>query len=226
MKVTPTHMAFSAICFDLDGTLIDPGAGFAQSLRHACSRLAIPSPPLEELLSFIGPPIQQTFAELLRTDDKQAVDVAVGYYREHYSTIGLFECDLYGGIEPLLRALQAADRRFYLATSKPTVFARPILERFRLDNCFTGIYGSELDGTRTNKADLLAHLLNVEGLSAKRVVMVGDRKQDIVGARKNGIATIGVTYGFGSATELTDAGADQLCHSPEQLLSLLLSLSV
>ena len=113
-----------------------------------------------------------------------------------------------------------AGKRLLVATSKPTLYAVQILQHFRLELYFANIYGSELDGTRSNKADLLAHILVREGLSATAVAMVGDRKHDIIGARHNGITAVGVTYGYGSVEELTEAGAEFLCPAPADVADL------
>lgn len=125
----------------------------------------------------------------------------------------LFENAVYPGVKEMLETLNAAGKRLYVATSKPTVYAVRILQHFDLNNQFVGIYGSELDGTRTNKADLLAYLLEVEHLLPSTVAMVGDRKHDVLGARRNGFLAVGVTYGYGSETEIREAGADALCRT-------------
>jgi phosphoglycolate phosphatase len=132
---------------------------------------------------------------------------------------------VYPAIPQLLADLNAAGRRLFIATSKPTVYALPILKHFGLDGQFAAIYGSELDGRRADKRALLAHILEIERLQASEIVMVGDRKHDIIGARANGIRSIGVTYGYGSEAELKEAGADLLCASVDALRSALLCLS-
>ena len=211
----------NTIFFDLDGTLTDPAEGITRSIQYACHQLGIPIPSQEELLSYIGPPIQSTFAALLKTDDQEAITVAVQLYRERYSTQGmLFENAVYPGVEDMLHHLNRCGKRLFVATSKPTVYAVPILQHFDLDKYFVRVYGSDLDGTRTNKAALLAHILEKEQLSARDVAMIGDRKHDIIGARHNGVYAVGVTYGYGSAEELNEAGADVLCHTPAEIAVL------
>ena len=209
------------ILFDLDGTLTDPAEGIIGSIQYACRQLEMPVPVYEDLLFAIGPPIQSTFGTLLGTHDAQAIQIAVNLYRERYSSRGmLFENAVYPGVAKMLRNLNAAGKRLYVATSKPTVYAVRILQHFDLDSHFVWIHGSELDGTRTNKADLLAYILEVERLPSSTVAMVGDRKHDVLGARHNGLFAVGVTYGYGSEAELREAGADVLCRTVEDITAL------
>jgi phosphoglycolate phosphatase len=209
------------ILFDIDGTLTDPAEGIVRSIQHACRESGLLVPSHEELVACIGPPIQTTFATLLQTDDPGAIAAAVQLYRDRYSPQGmLLENTVYPGVEEMLVQLNRAGKRLLVATSKPTLYAAPILEHFGLDQHFVGIYGSELDGTHADKADLLAHILRQEHLLAEEVAMVGDRKHDILGARHNGIYAVGLTYGYGSADELREAGADVLCHTPAEVTAL------
>ena len=211
----------NTIYFDLDGTLTDPAEGITRSIQHACHQLGVSIPSQEELLSFIGPPIQSTFAALLKTEDQEAVAAAVQLYRKRYSPQGmLLENTVYPGVEDMLVRLIQAGKRLFVATSKPTVYAVPILQHFDLDKHFVRIYGSDLDGTRTNKADLLAYILDKEQLSSTDVAMIGDRKHDILGAKHNGVYAVGVTYGYGSDKELNEAGADVLCHTLAEIATL------
>lgn len=199
------------ILFDLDGTLIDPAAGITSSIQHALAKLDQPVLPRSELLQYIGPPLRQSFATLLHTTDPAQVEQAMTLYRERYATGGLLECELYPGVPALLAQLQERPARLFLATAKPHEYARHILAHIGLAHFFAGVYGSELDGRRENKGDLLAYLLAQEGLNAAATVMVGDRAHDIQAAQRNGIRSVGVTYGYGSAAELQAAGADGLC---------------
>lgn len=211
------------VLFDLDGTLTDPAEGITRSIQYACHRLGLPMIAQKELLSYIGPPIQKTFAALLKTDDAQAVQAAVDLYRERYADVGLFENRVYPGIEEMLLRLNEAAKRLFVATSKPTPYAVRILHHFDLGKWFAGIYGSELDGTRADKSALLSHILHLERLHPAEVAMVGDRKHDIIGARNNGVCAVGVTYGFGSVAELEEAGAAIVCDSPAQVAALFAS---
>ena len=208
------------LLFDLDGTLTDPSDGITRSIQYALNRLGVPEPSKTELTPYIGPPIQSVFASLLNTDDIETIRTAVTIYRERYADIGLFENFVYPDVPEMLHRLSEAGKQLYVATSKPHVYARIILRHFGLDTPFEGIYGSELDGTRTNKAELIAHLLAQEQISPSKAAMVGDRKHDVLGARHNGLYSIGVTYGFGSEEELREAGADVLCVAPLQIPTL------
>ena len=199
------------VLFDLDGTLVDPAVGITHSIQQALSKLGQPVLPQADLLQYIGPPLRQSFATLLRTTDSTLVERAMTLYRERYATVGLLENDLYPGIPALLAQLHEQPLQLFLATAKPHVYARRILAHIGLESYFAGIYGSELDGRHENKGDLLAYLLATEQLDAAATVMVGDREHDIRAARQNGLRSIGVTYGYGSVEELQAAGADVLC---------------
>lgn len=221
-EVRPGMWQKTFILFDLDGTLTDPAEGITRSIQYACERLAIPIPAREELLFAIGPPIQSTFARLLATEDECAIRTAVGFYRDRYASHGMLrENAVYPGVESMLAGLKDARFRLYVATSKPIFYAAQILDHFGLHRHFAAAYGSELDGTRANKADLIGWLLECEGIAREQAVMVGDRKHDILGAKEHGVYSIGVAYGYGSREELTVAGADALCDSPADVLALL-----
>ncbi len=201
--------------FDLDGTLTDPKPGITGCIQFALARLGRPAPSVDALEWCIGPPLRDSFARLLETRDTDVLDAALGLYRERFAAEGLYENALYPGIPGALETLRANGFRTYVATSKPRVFALRILEHFRLTSLFDGVHGSELDGTRSDKADLIAHVLKVESLGP--AVMIGDREHDMVGARANGLRAVGVTYGYGSAEELLASGAEVLVEAPEDL---------
>ncbi|MDP3814461.1 HAD family hydrolase, partial [Pseudomonas sp.] len=189
------------ILFDLDGTLTDPREGITRSVQYALAKLGIHEPDLTALEHFIGPPLLQCFMHSYGFDQATAWQ-AVQHYRQRFAEVGLYENRLFAGVGELLQLLQAQQRRLYIATSKPTVFAVKIAEHFDFARHFKGIYGSELDGTRTDKAELIAYLLEQEGLPAEHSLMIGDRKHDLIGARRNGLDAAAVGYGFGSAAEL------------------------
>ncbi|MEM8645297.1 MAG: HAD family hydrolase [Pseudomonadota bacterium] len=208
----------SAICFDLDGTLTDPKEGIIGCIRYALERLGAPQPDSDEDLTWcIGPPLLGSFEQLV--GDK--APEALALYRERFGDVGLFENAVYPGIRNVLEALKGEDRRLFVATSKPTVYATRILEHFELNGFFEHIYGSELDGTRADKTELLAWVLSRSELDASATVMIGDRRHDVIGARNNGLDAIGVLYGYGSSAELSEAGARVLCEAPEDLLAQL-----
>lgn len=212
-----------AVLFDLDGTLTDPKPGICGSIAYAMDKLGHVAPSHDDLDWCIGPPLLGSFARLLATQDPAVLSAAVAYYRERFSAGGLFENRVYDGIPECLSTLQKHGIPLFVATSKPKVFADQIVERFGLADYFRFIYGSELDGTRCDKGEVIGHALASEGLAGKSLLMIGDRKHDVIGARKWAIPCIGVTYGYGSAEELTSAGAFSLCDSPEELIDAILN---
>ncbi len=213
----------ASIFFDLDGTLTNPREGIIRCLKYALDALGYPSPLDEQLERYIGPPLQASFASLLNSSDAHLIGRAVALYRQRFASAGMFENTVYPGIENALTALQAHNVPLYVTTSKPTVFAVQILEHFGLKRFFHHIYGSELDGTRSEKGELLAHVLAAESVPVSRAVMVGDREDDIKGALTNGVMPVGALWGYGSRQELTRAGATLLCESPEALVEVLSS---
>ena len=212
-------MRYSTVLFDLDGTLTDPREGITRSVQYALAKLGIDEPDLTALEHFIGPPLLQCFMSTYELDEARGWE-AVNAYRERFKVTGLYENQPFAGIHALLAALQAQGRTLYIATSKPTVFAEQIAQHFEFAQFFSGIYGSELDGTRTNKVELLAYLLECEQLAPEQCVMIGDRKHDLLGAKANGLACAAVAYGFGSEAELTAEQPDFYVHSVAELEQL------
>jgi phosphoglycolate phosphatase len=205
------------LLFDLDGTLTNPREGIIGSFRYALESVGADVPSLDELERFIGPPLRDTFASLLDEHDER-VDLALRFFRERYGTIGLYENDLYPGIVETITGLQPLARSMFIATSKPQDYAVRIIDHFGLQPFFRNVYGCEMDGRRSDKGELIAHILQQEAIEPAGVVMIGDRKHDVIGARRNGIRSIGVGWGFGSTQELRDAEADVICDSVEDLL--------
>lgn len=213
---------YDVVLFDLDGTLTDPGLGITNAVAHALRRFGIPVPPRTELYKFIGPPLVDSFMEYYGMTRGQA-DTAVVYYREYYRDIGLFENVVYDGIDAMLAHLTAAGKTPVLATSKPEVFARRILEHFRLDGYFPFAVGASMDGSLSTKGAVIAQALRLcQPEDLRRVVMVGDRKHDILGAKENGLDSIGVLYGYGDRPELEAAGATYIAPTVADLEALLL----
>lgn len=206
-----------AIFFDLDGTLTDPLIGIATSVQHALTGLGGQERTHAELAAYIGPPLRGTFGMLLETEDPLVIEQAMGLYRERYGVVGLFENEVYLHVPAMLEALHAAGYALYIATGKPRIYAQKIVDHFDLGRYFTGVYGSELDGRFDNKAELLEYILREEHIEAARAVMIGDRSHDIVAAKKNGIPSIGITYGYGPLEELTGAEADTILASPSEI---------
>ncbi|HXB96512.1 MAG TPA: HAD hydrolase-like protein [bacterium] len=218
--MVPVSAARRSILFDLDGTLSDPKLGITRSIRHAFEQLGRPLDPGLDLDFCIGPPLLQSLQGLLGPGQAQLGPQALAHYRQRYQALGLYENTVYPGIPEALDGLgPAAD--LYVATSKPTVFALAILEHFNLSRHFKGIHGSELDGARSDKGDLIAHVLKAEGLAAADTLMVGDREHDLLGAAKHGVRGVGALWGYGSRQELLAAGAWGLLGSPAELAGLL-----
>lgn len=211
------------ILFDLDGTLTNPKVGITRAIQYAMKQLGEPVEPMDALISFIGPPLAVSFAE--RGYDEEKTAQAIAYYRDYFTKDGMFENDVYDGIEALLQQLKTAGKTLAVATSKPEIFAETILAHFELMPYFDVIVGSELDGRRSAKADVIAEVLQCLNVHASQCVMIGDRKHDMIGARTHHMTAIGVTYGYGDAQELTEAGADFICHDVRALQQLLLEQS-
>ena len=209
-----------ALLFDLDGTVSDPKEGITRSIAHALKKMGVKAPPLEELTFAIGPPLRPTLARLIGSDDRGDVEAALAAYRERFASVGLFENVVYEGIPAALAELRDRGHMLYLATSKPRVYAQRILEHFDLTSCFAGIYGCELDGRMENKDEIIGHILALHQIKCGDAVMIGDRSHDVLGAQANQVAALGVTWGYGTRDELTQAGALALCDYPTELPEL------
>ena len=214
------------LLFDLDGTLTDPRPGIVRCMKHALDKIGAPAPPDDVLASFIGPSLRGTFATLLETSDRGLIERVLALYREEYGDAGLFENHVYDGVAQMLDHVRLITSGLFVATLKPKVYADRIVHHLGLDRYFAGVYSPELAGRFDDKIDLLAHLVATEGISAERAVMIGDRAGDIVAARANRVRSIGVLWGYGSESELADAGADGLCASPSELASCLSRIAI
>lgn len=203
-----------AVLFDLDGTLVDSSLGITLSIQYALERMRMPVPNAEALRLCIGPPLRECLSSLLATEEQAFVDRAVALYRERYADGGLYESEVFSGVPELLARLKSEDFDLFLATSKSSVYASQIMTHFGLSPHFSGLYGSELDGRLSNKQDLIAHVMSSETLEADAAIMVGDRHHDLFGARANMMASIGVTYGFGSHEELAAEAPWALADTP------------
>ncbi len=210
------------ILFDLDGTISDPKEGITKSIAFALEEMGHTPPPLEELTIFIGPPLQQTFKTLMNEPEPEQIEQAMRFYRQRYGDEGrgMVENILYPAIPETLAALKEQGKQLFIATSKAAGIAKQIVSHFGLSGLFVKVYGAELDGTRSDKGELIAHILGCENILPEDVVMIGDRKHDIIGAAKNGVSSIGALWGYGSAKELRMAGAAALCETPKALLRL------
>jgi phosphoglycolate phosphatase len=207
----------SNIFFDLDGTLTDSKEGIIKCFDYALEKLGCPVPEGFNINDCLGPPLRVSFRRLLNTNDEILIERAVAIYRERFSTVGLFENHVYPGIPELLSALHQNDFKLYVVTTKPRVFAERIIEHFQLRHWFEAIYGTELNGRFDNKADLIEFILKTRQLRAEETVMVGDKREDIAAGKANRTRTIGVTYGYGSLGEITEAAPDDICGSPQEM---------
>jgi phosphoglycolate phosphatase len=197
------------ILFDLDGTLTDSALGITNSVMYALKTLGISLPERKELYKFIGPPLGESFKKFYGFSEEEAVR-AIKIYREYFADKGLYENELYPDIPETLRLLKQNNNNLLVATSKPEVFARRIIDHFGLTPYFSYVAGADLGETRGEKANIIKIALSESGLSPHGAVMVGDREHDIIGAKKCGLLSVGVLYGFGSLSELTQAGADAI----------------
>lgn len=218
---------FQYCLFDLDGTLTDPKEGITKSVQHALRYFGIEEPDLGKLEPFIGPPLKDSFMEFYGLSEEQALK-AIEVYRERFAPIGVLENTIIPGTEQML--LHAREKGIHLAvaSSKPLVFVRQILQHFQIEQYFEVIVGSELDGTRGNKEEVVEEALRQLGIlqmepvqRKQRCAMVGDRKFDIQGAKAHSLTGIGVSFGYASPGELEQEGADAIADTMEQLEALL-----
>lgn len=213
------------LLFDLDGTLTDPKEGICTCVQYALAAFGIEEPDLDKLEPFIGPPLKDSFMEFYSMSEEQA-EAAVEKYRERFREKGIFENRLYDGVPQMLEALNSKGMFLAVASSKPTVFVEQILEHFHIRKYFKAVVGSELDGSRVNKDEIveeaLKQLFGDKPVEKNRVYMIGDRKFDAEGARTAGVDSVGVTYGYGSMEELREAKADYIVRSVEELQRFLL----
>ena len=208
------------ILFDLDGTLTDPAEGITNSVAYALRRYGIEVEDRRTLECFIGPPLADSFCRHYGFTPAKGRE-AVGVFREYFSARGIYENEVFPGVPEMLAALREAGATLAVASSKPTVFVEKILVYFDLRKHFAAVMGSELDGRRERKAEVVAETLRVLSAAPGDAVMVGDRMHDIAGGHENGLPAVGVLYGYGGREELTAAGADALAATPEELLAAL-----
>lgn len=212
---------YQTILFDLDGTLTDSGQGILNSVAYALYQMGIEEPNPENLKRFIGPPLYESFSRFyqLNPADTQA---AVDAFRVYFKEKGMFENQLYDGVIPLLEALTEAGKTLAIATSKPEVFAKQILDYFGIAHYFDVIAGASLDNSRISKTDVITYALAQLDYNPQTTIMVGDREHDIQGAQANQLASIGVLYGYGTKQELEEAGATRIAQTVVDLKELLL----
>lgn len=211
---------YNTVLFDLDGTLTDPGKGITNSVAYSLKKFGIETEDRNELYKFIGPPLYESFMKYYGFS-KEKAETAVSYFREYFRDTGIFENEVYDGIENLLNALSSSGRKIILATSKPEEFAKRILVHFGLDKYFDFIAGATMDSSRVRKGDVIAYALSESGCSADNAVMIGDKMHDIQGAKEHGLASIGVLFGYGSKEELENAGADFIAETVEDIMKFI-----
>lgn len=218
-------MRYQFLLFDLDGTLTDPKAGITGCVQYALKSFGIEEPNLDRLEHFIGPPLRENFMESYGFT-KEMAEQATEKYRERFVKTGIYENTIYPGMKELLEDLKAAGARLAVASSKPEVYVKEILRYFAIAQCFDVVTGSELDGTRDRKEEVveeaLHRLFGENTPDYAGTAMIGDRRYDIEGGRAWGVATIGVSYGYAAPGELEKAGADYVVSSVEELRKLLL----
>lgn len=213
---------YELILFDLDGTLTDPYLGITNSVAYALEKFDIHIKDKTELCKFIGPPLIDSFMEFYGFSEEKAKQ-AVVFYREYFSKKGMLENSVYDGIEELLKSLKNGGKRLCIATSKPEPYAKKILEHFKLSKYFEYIAGATFDETRSKKADVIEYALEQCGAKDRTcVLMVGDRKHDILGALECSVDSMGVLYGYGNREELETAGANYIAENVNDILTLIL----
>lgn len=214
-------MGYETILFDLDGTLTDSAPGITNSVMYALSKFGIEVEDRRELYRFVGPPLWDSFKNFYGFSDEKA-KTAVNYYREYFSEKGIFENEVYADIPDLLKTLTDHQKTLIVATSKPEVFAKKIVNHFGIAGYFKLTAGCQLDGTRAKKGEVIRYALDYCHVEPSRAVMIGDRKEDVLGAKEAGIPSIGVLYGYGGKRELEEAGADFLANTAAEVARLVL----
>ncbi len=215
------------VIFDLDGTLIDPFEGITQSIRYALHEMGRPAPLASELTWCIGPPLFDSFTTLLggtSVASRGDIEEAIRLYRVRFSHVGIYECQLYSGIPETLEELANQGFSLLVATSKPHVYALPIVEHLEVGQWFQHVYGAEMDGTRRDKGALLEHVLAKERIIGDQTIMIGDRRYDVDGAREVGIRSIGVSFGYAAPGELEAADPDILVATPREIPAAVMQL--
>ena len=208
---------FDYLFFDLDGTLTDPALGITNSFKYALKYFGLEIPSYETLCSFIGPPLPDTFKNLLGFSDEKVTE-GVKKYREYFSTKGLLENSVYPGIPKLLESLKQAGKKLVVATSKPEEYSVKIIEHFDLSKYFENVCGSLMNETRSKKDQVIEYAIERNNIKDRsKILMIGDRKHDILGAKKAGIKSCGVLFGYGSLEELQTAGADFIAENVSRL---------
>lgn len=209
--------------FDLDGTITKSDMGIKNSIIYALTQLGMPVPDLSTHNDIVGPPLNDIFIRYFGFNEDN-VHMAVEKYREYYREKGMFESELYAGIDKILENLYESGKTIILATSKAEFFAKKVLAYFDLVKYFSYISGTALEGRISTKAELIRRgLIHADTKDPSRAIVIGDRKYDILGAKENGMDSVGVLFGYGSRAELTGAGATYIAETTGELYELLLA---
>ena len=215
------NAAFKNLLFDLDGTLTDPALGITSAAQYALCKMGIEVADRTTLTWLIGPPLIGSFEEGFGMTNLQALE-ALKHYREYFSERGIFENEIYPGIRELLSELCESGTKVVLATSKPDVYSKRILEHFDIDKYFYFLAANTLTESRPEKSDVISYAIESCKIKAPtEAVMVGDRKYDILGGKMFGLVTVGTSYGFGGREELLSAGADGIADTVDELRMLI-----
>ncbi|MDE7164872.1 MAG: HAD family hydrolase [Clostridiales bacterium] len=214
---------FDSILFDLDGTLTDSFEGIANAALYALENLGVNSYTKADLNFFIGPPIFNSFGKIFNGDETQ-VSRAVTLYREYFSERGWKENRVYDGVKQMLHQLKDMGKTMAVATSKPEHFSRRITEHFGLNEYFVFVAGASMDTSRAQKAQVIEYAISNTGFDKTKTLMIGDRNHDILGAKSNGLKSMGVLYGYGDMAELTEAGADYIAATPAEVVKIIRNL--
>ena len=215
---------YNYIFFDFDGTLFDTSEGVFKSFDRVAEHYHIELADKSIYNTMIGPPLRESFTRVFHFKEEELAP-AMAVYRDYYQKQGMFEVRAYDGITDCIKALRAAGKKVYVATSKPEVYARQILEKQGMLDLFDFVGGSDLaEKDRVNKVDIINYVLESEGLSYRKAecVMVGDTHFDMDGAAKAGLDTIGVLYGFGSRESLEQSGAKVIVQTPADVARVVL----
>jgi phosphoglycolate phosphatase len=216
-----TAMKYSNILFDLDGTLTDSCLGITNSIKYSLGKFDIIEKDDNKLKLFIGPPLENSFAEHYNFS-KDDSKIAANYYREYFSEKGIYENKLYDGIDAVLQELNNRSKQCIMATSKPEEFAKLIARHFNLQGYFKYIVGSNPEGTLSEKWEIIKYTIENYKLNKEETIMIGDRKYDIIGAKKNGIDSVGVLYGYGSREELEKEEPKYFCKNVMEIVKIIL----
>ena len=211
---------FQYIIFDLDGTLTDSGEGITKAAQYALKHFGIEVEDLNDLRKFVGPPLRDSYKNFYDFDDEKA-EIGITKFREYYTDKGIYENKVYDGVEETLKELKDNGKKLIVATSKPEVHAKVVLDHFDLAKYFDFIGGADLEETRVRKSDVIKYSMENVGIDdLSKVIMVGDREHDIIGAKENNIKSIGVLYGYGDVVELTQARADYVVEKPQDIIDI------